>query len=253
MSGSARHDLASTLPWMREGTALLLTVTDRLTDHDLRAPSALPGWTRAHVIGHLARNAEALGRLAAWARTGVPTPMYTDRAQRAAEIDASAALSPSALRQDLKSTAEDLEDALAALSAPSALGAGAWQAEVRSALGRTIPAAEIPWMRVREVWLHAVDLAAGATVADLPTEVTDTLLDDVCGTLSTRPQCPAVRLAPTDRDRTWQLGPEAGEPVVIESTAAQLLAWVTGRTDGTALSGSGGPAAAASLTLPPWL
>jgi maleylpyruvate isomerase len=73
-------------------------------------------------------------------------------------------------------------------NALAALDAGTWQAEVRSALGRAIPAAEIPWMRVREVWLHAVDLAAGATVADLPPDVIDTLLDDVCGMLSTRPQ-----------------------------------------------------------------
>jgi maleylpyruvate isomerase len=239
MSIPNRHDLTSTLPWMREGTALLLAVTDRLTDDGYHEPSALPGWTRAHVIGHVARNAEALGRLAAWARTGVPTPMYADRAQRAAEIEASAALPPATLRQDLKTTAADLDHNLAALDADT------WQTEVRSALGRAIPAAEIPWMRVREVWLHAVDLAAAATIADLPAEVTDTLLDDVCGTLSTRPQCPAVRLAPSDRDRTWQLGPAAEEPVAVSSTAARLLSWVTGR--------SAAPASAAFLVLPPWL
>jgi maleylpyruvate isomerase len=239
MSVPSRHDIACTLPWMREGTALLLAVTDRLTDDALRQPSALPGWSRAHVIGHVARNAEALGRLAAWARTGVPTPMYADRAQRAAEIDASAALPPATLRRELRATAADLETALAALAADT------WQAEVRSALGRAIPAAEIPWMRVREVWLHCVDLAAGAGIADLPPGVVDTLLDDVCGTLTARPQCPAVRLAPSDRDRMWQLGPAAEEPVVVESTAARLLAWVTGR--------DAAPAPAASLTLPPWL
>ncbi|WP_405720568.1 maleylpyruvate isomerase family mycothiol-dependent enzyme [Streptomyces sp. NBC_01537] len=239
MSVPKRHDTASTLPWMREGTTFLLAVTDRLTDGHLREPSALPGWTRAHVIGHVARNAEALGRLAAWARTGVETPMYADQAQRAAEIETSAALPPATLREDLRSTAADLENAL------DALDAGTWQAEVRSALGRAIPAAEIPWMRVREVWLHAVDLAAGATVADLPPDVIDTLLDDVCGMLSTRPQCPAVRLAPLDRDRTWRLGPEDEEPAVIDWTAARLLSWVTGR--------SAAPAPVASVTLPPWL
>jgi maleylpyruvate isomerase len=239
MSVPNRHDLASSLPWIREGTALLLAVTDRLGDDGLREPSALPGWTRAHVIGHVARNAEALGRLAAWARTGVPTPMYTDRAQRAAEIETSAALPPATLRQDLKATAADLETALTTLDADT------WQAEVRSALGRAIPAAEICWMRVREVWLHAVDLAAGATAADLPPGVIDTLLDDVCGTLSARPRCPAVHLAPVDRDRTWRLGPAADDTVVIESTAARTLSWVTGR--------GAPPAPAASLTLPPWL
>ncbi|MFL6095487.1 MAG: maleylpyruvate isomerase N-terminal domain-containing protein, partial [Blastococcus sp.] len=27
----------------------------RVTDDELAAPSALPGWTRAHVVAHLAR------------------------------------------------------------------------------------------------------------------------------------------------------------------------------------------------------
>lgn len=241
MTSRDRHDLTATLPWMHEGTALLLAEADRLTDDGLRGPSTLPGWTRAHVIGHLARNAEALGRLAAWARTGVPTPMYADREQRAAEIETSAALPPAELRRQLKATAAELDDALAALDTTT------WQAEVRSALGRTIPAAEIPWMRVREVWLHALDLDAGATFADLPADVVDTLLDDVTGALSARPHCPAVRLAPTDRDRTWTVGPPGvvttpGDSEVAEAPAAELLAWVTGRE---VLAGSVG--------LPPWL
>jgi maleylpyruvate isomerase len=223
-----RHDLTATLPWMREGTALLLGVADRLTETDLRAPSHLPGWTRAHVIGHVARNAEALVRLATWARTGVATPMYADREQRATEIESSAALPPDVLREQLKSTAAELEDALAALDAT------AWQTEVKSALGRTIPAAEIPWMRVREVWLHAVDLASGTTFSDLPAPLIDTLLDDVTTTLSTRPGCPPVRLTPTDRARTWEFSsPTAEAPNVVEAPATELLAWTTGRATRT--------------------
>jgi maleylpyruvate isomerase len=224
MSGR-RHDLTVTLPWMREGTAVLLAAADRLTDDDLRAPSTLPGWTRAHVLGHVARNAEALTRLATSARTGVPTPMYADREQRAREIETSAELPPTTLRQELKSTAADLEEHL------SALDDTAWQARVRSALGRDIPAAEIPWMRVREVWLHAIDLAAATTFADLPAALTETLLDDVTATLSTRPACPPVHLTPTDRDTTWRLGPTTPEPpTVAKAPAADLLAWTTGRT-----------------------
>jgi maleylpyruvate isomerase len=232
-----RHDLTTTLPWMREGTALLLETADRVTDSDLRTLSLLPGWTRAHVIGHVARNAEALVRLATWARTGTPTPMYADREQRAAEIESSATLPPHVLREQLKSTAAALEDALSALDTTT------WQAEVKSALGRAIPAAEIPWMRIREVWLHTVDLATGTTCADLPADLVDTLLDDVTGTLAVRPGCPAVRLAPTDRDATWQFGPSTGEaPTAVEAPAAELLAWITGRA-----------VRADPAFLPPWL
>ncbi|MEU9456823.1 maleylpyruvate isomerase family mycothiol-dependent enzyme [Streptomyces sp. NPDC048277] len=246
MTARDRHDLAATLPWLREGTAVLLAAADRLADDGLRVPSTLPGWTRAHVLGHVARNAEALTRLATWARTGIPTPMYADREQRAREIESSATLPPEVLRRELRSTAADLDDSLSALSALSALSERdeeVWQATVRSALGRDIPAAEIPWLRVREVWLHAVDLAAGPAFADLPADLVDTLLDDVTGTLSTRPGCPPVRLAPTDRETTWRLGPTtAGTPTTAEAPAAELLAWATGRATGPV-----------PTLLPPWL
>ncbi|MEU7815294.1 maleylpyruvate isomerase family mycothiol-dependent enzyme [Pseudonocardia sp. NPDC049154] len=218
-----RHDVTATLPWMREGTAHLLAVVDKLTDEELAGPSALPGWTGAHVVGHMARNAEALSRLAAWARTGVETPMYADREQRAAEIESSAALPAATLRGDLASTAATLDADLSALTPAQ------WQAQVRSALGRAIPAAEVPWMRIREVWLHAVDLGAG--VEDLPADVVDLLLDDVSAALSGKEDCAALLLAPTDRDRTWTLGaPDARETVA--APAAELAGWLTGRVSG---------------------
>ena len=82
-------------------------------------------------------------------------------------------------------------------------------------------------MRVREVWLHAVDLDAGARLADLLAEVIDALLDDVTASLSARDGCPAVLLEPADRDRCWRLGP--GEGKIARSTATELLGWLTGR------------------------
>ncbi|MCF7547555.1 maleylpyruvate isomerase family mycothiol-dependent enzyme [Pseudonocardia sp. WMMC193] len=220
---SGRHDTAATLPWMREGTAHLLAVVEKRTDTELARPTALPGWTGAHVVGHVARNAEALTRLATWARTGVETPMYADPAQRAAEIDRSAGLPAATLRRDLAETAARLDEALDALTPDQ------WRAQVRSALGRAIPAAEVPWMRIREVWLHAVDL--GASVDDLPPGVVDLLLDDVGAALSAKDDCPAVVLTPTDRDRTWTLGAPDGadRAVAVRAPAAELAGWLTGR------------------------
>lgn len=228
-----RRDVTATLPWMGAGTEFLVQLVDALPDDALRVPSALPGWSRAHVIGHVARNAEALTRLATWARTGVQTPMYVDAEQRGADIEASARGTADTLRRDLSRTADELDVALAALDDTT------WGATVRSALGRDIPGTEIPWMRVREVWLHAVDLGSGATVADLPPEVVDTLLDDVTGALSARDGCPSAVLTATDRDRSWQLGP-AGGPVEVHGSAAPLLAWLTGRGGPAALTALGG-------------
>lgn len=216
-----RRDVSVTLPWMGAGTEFLDRVVDSLPDDALTGPSALPGWSRAHVIGHLARNAEALTRLLSWARTGVETPMYADAEQRNAEIESSAARPGATLRQELVDTARDLDAAVAALDPDR------WDAQVRTAQGRAVPAAEVPWMRVREVWLHAVDLDAGATVADLPPEVVDALLDDVTAALTARPGCPAVRLAPDDRDRSWTLGTDGGP--TLHGAAADLMAWLVGR------------------------
>lgn len=235
-----RRDTAVTLPWMGSGTELLARAVDALPDDALRAPSALPGWSRAHVVAHVARNAEALIRLATWARTGVENPMYPSREHRAAEIESSAQAPVDVLRAELAGTAEELDAALAALDGTT------WKAEVRSALGRPIPAAEIPWMRVREVWLHAVDLDAGVSVGDVAPDVVDTLLDDSTGTLSVAEGCPSAVLAPTDRERTWALGPASDAPVRLRGETAQLLGWLVGRTGGEgveAVTADGSPTA----------
>lgn len=237
-----RQDVAVTLPLMGAGTEFLGRLVDALPDDALRSASALPEWSRAHVVAHVARNAEALTRLATWARTGVETPMYADREQRAAEIESSAQAPAEVLRSELASTAGALDAALAALDDES------WQAPVRSALGRAIPAAEVPWMRIREVWLHAVDLDAGAALADLPAEVVDALLDDVTATLSARDGCPAARLVPVDRERGWSLG-SAGDAVEVRGEAADLIGWLVGRSDGSALAAAGG----ALPSVPRWL
>ena len=227
-----RNDVTVTLPWMGAGTEFVCRVVDALPDDVLRGPSALPGWSRAHVVGHLARNAEALTRLANWARTGVETPMYASPDQRGADIETSAVYPVDRLRTELISTADELDAAFAELDQT------AWRASVRSALGRPIAATEVPWMRVREVWLHAVDLDAGARLEDIPGAVVDSLLDDVATALSAKDGCPAAVLSPTDRDRTWPLG--LGGGVQLHGTAAALLGWLTGRTDGQGLVAIGG-------------
>jgi maleylpyruvate isomerase len=236
-----RHDVLTTGRWLGTGTAFFATALERVPDGGFRASSRLPGWTRAHVTAHVARNADALHRLLAWAATGVETPMYADRAQRAAEIEEGAGAPDAELRVDVARTAARLDAAIAGLPDE------AWQAEVRSALGRRIPAAEVLWMRVREVWLHAVDLDTGARVTELPVEVVETLLDDVTGAFGSRDGTPRLELVATDRDRQWRVG-ENGGAVRVSGEAAALLAWLTGRSGGTELGCSSGLPA-----LPAWL
>jgi maleylpyruvate isomerase len=213
--------------WCREGTGRLAAVVDGLDDAAFAAPSALPDWTRAHVVGHLARNAEALHRLTMWAATGVENPMYPDLETRAADIESSAVLDPAVLRAQCRDTADALEEAMDGLDDAS------WQATVRSALGRVMPATQIPWMRTREVWLHAVDLGTGVEISSFPDDVIDALLADLAGVVGAKPATPPLLLRLTDRDREFRLGPaETSDPQVVEVTAAQALGWISGRAPG---------------------
>lgn len=241
------RDTSVTLAWMAAGTAFFTDAVDALSDDALREPSALPGWSRAHVVAHMARNAEALTRLANWARTGVETPMYPSRESRAADIEATAAAPAATLRAEVVDTAAALASALAQLDATT------WQRELRSALGRPMPAVEVPWMRVREVWLHTVDLGAGATVADIPAEIVAALIADAAGTLSAHEDCPVALLEATDTERLWTLG-GAGEPVRIRGAAPDLLGWLIGRAAPGAPTAQDGAGAAVAVPTPPrWL
>jgi maleylpyruvate isomerase len=232
---------------MHEGERFFLAQVASLDDASLGGPSALPGWTRAHVVGHVARNADALGNLLEWARTGVETPMYPSPEHRAAGIESSAAQPPAALRVDVANASARLVDATASLPDQ------AWDAPVRTARGRPITAAEVPWMRIRETWVHGVDLDAGASFLDVPEPVISDLLDEVTSGLAGRDDCPPMVVLDSESSRRWRVGPddEADEPVEVAGPSADLLAWLIGRAPGTGLATSSG--VGKPPTPPPWL
>lgn len=218
---AARTDRAvsDTRGWAEHGTRVLLDAADRLADTDLEAPSALPGWSRRHVLAHVASNAEAIGRLLTWARTGIETPMYASPDQRAADIETGAT------RTDLRDWTWRSADQLA--TAMDELPAPAWSTEVVTAQGRTVPASETPWMRARETCVHAVDLAAGVSFDDLPEGFLAALVDDVVGWRSAR-SGPAVVLVTPDGRR--HIAGE-GDPADVELPLATAAAWLVGRLD----------------------
>ena len=146
-------------------TVRLVAAVRALDDAALREPSLLPGWTRGHVVAHLARNADGLVNLATWARTGVETPMYPGgRATRDADIERDAGRPASEQVADTEAASERLAAALAALPARASHGA-----ELRLGSGATMPAGLLPLRRIREVEIHLVDLGrwlpAGRLVA----------------------------------------------------------------------------------------
>ena len=232
------------------GTALFRRALDTVDDAALAEPTRLAGWTRAHVVAHVAANAEALVNLATWARTGVETPMYASPEQRDSDIEMGARLAATRLREWFSDSAAGLDRALGLLDGES------WTRLVRTAQGRTVPAAEVPWMRTREVMVHAVDLDGGVGFDDLPTDFLVEVLYDAAAKRSRAADGPAVVLVsadPTDqldgtpRSTAWPVV-GLGDAVTVRGPLPQLAAYVTGR-DATGLTPDGGTLP----VLPRWL
>ena len=226
------------------GTALFQRALNAVDDTALAAPTALAGWTRAHVVAHVAANAEALVNLATWARTGVETPMYASPEQRNDDIETGAQLPAARLREWFGSSAASLDTALEALTSEE------WTSPVRTAQGRTVPATEVPWMRTREVMIHAVDLDAGVGFDDLPAEFLAEALAEATAKRSASGGGPALELVTTDEGaprQSWSVA-GAGEAVHVRGPLAQLAAYVTGRHSEHLTTDS-----PAVPVLPPWL
>ena len=211
--------------WWRNGERVVAGLVAGLSDDDLAAASRLPDWTRAHVVAHLARNADALGNLLTWARTGVETPMYPSPEARDRDIASTAALPADEFRADYAGGCRRFADAV------ENLPADAWTATVRTRQGRAIEATEVPWMRAKEIWVHGTDLDAGLGFGDLPTDYASALVDDVLGHFAGRGEALEVTVAATDVDRQWG----TGEPTVHGPVSA-IAAWLT-RGDATGLTG----------------
>lgn len=222
---------------MAEGTTLLFGALEAVPDTKLAEPCALPGWSGKHLVAHVAFNAEALMNLATWARTGVETPMYSSPTQRDEDIEAGAKLQPAELRDRLVETAVALDASLAGLTEDQ------WGQPIRTRQGREVTGEEIPWMRSREVMIHAVDLGASVAFADLPGDFLASLIDDIAG----KRDGEGLVLVATDQDRRWTVPGDKQDEVT--GTVAALAAYLAGREPADVAGAGGRPAP----TLGPWL
>ena len=235
--------------WMArigEATDRLLASASALTDTGVREPSLLPGWTRGHVLAHIARNADGLGNLLRWARTGTETPMYASREARQSDIEAGAGRSAAGLAADVQATA------IAFAAEAASLPDGAWAAQVQGLTGPPIPARRVLDWRLREVEIHHVDLAAGYRPGDWPEEFVAASLPGVAAEFAGREDAPPCLLQPDGPGSgPFRIGPEqpGPPPAIVQGAPASLLAWLIGRDDGSGLRVPGG---APPPALPPW-
>jgi maleylpyruvate isomerase len=239
----ARAGLAE-LDRVEEATIRLLRTIDGLDRTAWALPSRCAGWTRAHVLAHVTRNADALGNLLNWAATGVPTPMYDSADARTEGIARSAQAPPEQAMVDLRGAAGRFAGAVRSL--PPA----AWAASVPRGHGGTGPelaVADIPWHRRKEVEIHHVDLDLDYTPAHWPADFVERMLEEAVASMAARPAVPRFSLRRTDCSQVRPVG-GLGGPVVAGPPAA-LLSWLLGRSAGEGLTLEG---ADALPRLPDW-
>jgi maleylpyruvate isomerase len=145
-----------------DATQRLLGTARVIAEPDLRQPSLLPGWTRAHVLAHLARGADAMRNLLIGARSGQGRPAYVSGQAREADLEYGARLKAKELMADLA------DSAMAFRVIARQLPDDAWQFPVRILDSAQFPAAQLLTRRLVEVELHHGDLGTGYGPADWP-------------------------------------------------------------------------------------
>jgi maleylpyruvate isomerase len=209
-------------------TAILLASAGQISDQQAREPSLLPGWSRGHLLTHLARNADSLRNLLTWARTGVETPQYSSPQERTDGIERGAGRPAAELLADLDESAAALDAAAADLPEP------AWAAQVGSPWGHA--GWYTLWRRLSEVEIHHVDLGLGYSPADWPGAFATYSLEQSAERF-TNARSPAVVLRSSDAPVVVRIGPPEDQPATtVTGPVCALLAWLTGRSLGTGLS-----------------
>jgi maleylpyruvate isomerase len=209
-----------------------LTVLD---DESVRRSSVLPGWSRAHVVAHLSRNADAFVRVLEAAGTGEPASMYPSDDQRNHDIEATVE------GNNLPGLVTD------AISSVARLTEALWSCEAdpdtpyRRTTGGdvTFPLHTVGPRRRAEVEIHHADLDVGYAPSEWPTDFSAHLVKQRQDEMAALPQgCPSMVLSSTDVDGLWKFG--VGQGPEIRGRVGDLAWWLVGRGGGQGLTCSAG-------------
>ncbi|MFB7333979.1 maleylpyruvate isomerase family mycothiol-dependent enzyme [Streptomyces adustus] len=221
----ALADMDLLLDETRASVARVCVGLGSLTDLQAREPSGLPGWSRGHVITHLARSADVYRWLLTLARTGTESGPRADAAALDRALREGAERSAGELVADLRASLDRL------LDETQAVPAECWFILVTALAGWRHPA----WFTLqrcrRELETHHVDLDLGYTTADWPSGYVTWALDDTIATLTAR-DFPVARVHATDLDRAWTLAPSGA---TVTGPGHAILAWLAGRGPDTRL------------------
>lgn len=198
------------------------------SDADVTEPSLCSGWTRGHVLTHIARNADGIADTLSGALRGEIVARYPGgTAARNAAIDDGAGRTYASLVADVRESAERLDRVLGAVG-----DADGWGLPTED----DAPAESWVVRRWREVEIHRVDLAADYTPDRWPPLFVTDQLPEAAETLGDRTD-EALRvtvvahgsLGPDLVGTVWTVG--EGEPAEVRGPDWAILAWLTGRTE----------------------
>lgn len=140
----------------------LLERLTALTDESATGPSLLPGWTRAELVTHLARNADSHRHMCEGALRGEVAVQYPGGlAARAAEIEQGRGRAAAEVVADLAQSVEWLHETWESMTDE------AWAGSLGFTSG-PVPALSGPWRRTFEVEVHHADLALDYGPGDWP-------------------------------------------------------------------------------------
>lgn len=202
---------------LREASNRLVRTVDAITEAQWHEPTVLPGWDRAHVVAHVALNAEGLSGAVRGVLEGEPRTMYVSNEARNADIEELAAQPAVTLRERLLASVSLIQSALEAV--PDDRQDSTFE---RTPGAQRITVARVPLMRLREVEIHHSDLGLGYSPTDWAPDSVALLLDFA----ARRPGLPGMTVEATDLGRTWTIGD--GGPTV-RGRGGELAWWLSGR------------------------
>jgi maleylpyruvate isomerase len=157
----------------------LFASVEGLPPSALTAPSRLPGWSVAHLLTHVARNADSVVRRLEGAREGRLIEQYVGgAAARSSEVHAGAARDPQVVLRDVVDASEAVDREFA--SCPDDVS----EAPVLLGTGEQRPAAHLAVSGWREVEVHHVDLGGPYGHRDWDDAFVCRFLPDVLQSLS---------------------------------------------------------------------
>lgn len=153
MAGMTAITPEALLAELHKAADVVASQAGKLAEDDVKAPSLLPGWTRGHVLAHLAGISNAMARQLEFAGRGETVELYDGGQEgRTKAIDMAAG-------HTLAQHRADLDAALArALRAFDSLDAGSWQVPISYRGGVVLDGGFALW---RELLIHATDLGTG--------------------------------------------------------------------------------------------